>query len=91
MKKIFTQAFKIQAVEKVLNKTDNTTVKEVADLLGISISSLNRWTLQAKNHEFEAVSTEVIHNMTQDKRPQDWTLEERFNMVLSYIHLMMKP
>ncbi len=44
----FSQSFKKQAVEKALNRQDNTTLKDVADALGIGLSSLARWTLQAK-------------------------------------------
>ena len=49
----FSQSFKKQAVEKVLNRQDNTTLKEVADSLGIGLSSLSRWILQAKNQALE--------------------------------------
>ena len=41
----FSQSFKKQAVEKALNRQDNVTLKEVADSLGIGLSSLARWTL----------------------------------------------
>ena len=40
----FSQSFKKQAVEKALNRQDNTTLKEVADSLGVGLSSLTRWT-----------------------------------------------
>ena len=79
----FSQSFKKQAVEKALNRQDNTTLKEVADTLSVGLSSLSRWILQAKNQELEIVSPNEIMKMTKDKRPQDWTLEERLNMIIT--------
>jgi transposase len=78
----FTQSFKKQAVEKTLNRQDNTTLKEVTDSLGVGLSSLTRWTLQAKNQELESISPNKVGSM-KEKRPQDWTLEERLNMIIS--------
>lgn len=79
----FSQSFKKQAVEKALNRQDNSTLKEIADLLGVGLSSLSRWILQAKNQELETMTSNEVIDMTKEKRPQDWTVEERFNMVLS--------
>jgi len=79
----FTQSFKIQAVEKALNRQDNTTLKEVADSLGVGLSSLTRWTRQPKNQELESISRNEVGSMKKEKRPQDWTLEERLNMIIS--------
>ena len=79
----FSQSFKKQAVEKALNRLDNTTLKEVADSLGIGLSSLSRWTLQAKNQELESIPFNEVSRMKKEKRPQDWTLEERLNMIIS--------
>jgi len=83
MKRNFTQSFKIQAVEKALNRNSNTSLKEVAALLGIGFSTLNKWIVKARNQEFETVSVEKLNSMAQEKRPQDWTLEERLNMVVA--------
>lgn len=78
----FSQSFKKQAVEKALNRQDNT-LKEVADSLGVGLSSLSRWILHAKNQEFETSSLNEVKTMNKDKRPQDWSIEERLNMVIS--------
>ena len=83
MKKIFTKAYKIQAVEKALNRSDSTTLKDVALSLGVGSSTLDRWIVQARNQEFDLASPDEINRMTKDKRPQDWTLEERLNMVVA--------
>ena len=83
MKRYFTKSFKIQAVEKALSKPDNITIEEIAKSLGISSSSLNRWKLQAKRHELEIILPSEVNKMNKDKRPQDWSLEERLNMIIS--------
>lgn len=79
----FSQSFKKQAVEKALNRQDNTTLKEVADSLGVGLSSLSRWTLQAKNQQLDTILFNDVNSMKKEKRPQDWTLEERLNMIIS--------
>ena len=83
MRARFNQSFKIQAVEKALNRDSNTSVKEVAVSLGVGSSTLQKWIVKARNQEFDIVPADEINRMTQDKRPQDWTLEERLNMVIA--------
>tara|TARA_R110001592_G_scaffold310495_1_gene585097 strand:- start:13663 stop:13908 length:246 start_codon:yes stop_codon:yes gene_type:complete len=68
MKRNFTQSFKIQAVEKALNRDSNTSLKEVAASLGIGFSTLNKWIVKARNQEFETVSLEKLNSMAQEKR-----------------------
>ena len=82
MKRSFNTSFKIQAVEKALNRGDNTTLTEIANSLGVGSSTLGKWITKAKNQEFETVSQNEIANMIDDKRPQDWTPEERLNMIV---------
>lgn len=83
MKRKFTTSFKIQAVEKALTRNENTTLNAIANSLNIGSSTLTKWMLKAKNQEFETISHREIASMSQDKRPQDWTLEERLNMVVA--------
>jgi transposase-like protein len=83
MKRKFTTSFKIQAVEKALSRNKNTTLAEIADSLGIGYSTLNKWIVKASKQEFETASHGEIASMSNDKRPQDWTLEERLNMVVA--------
>jgi len=83
MRAKFNQSFKIQAVEKALNRSAVTTLNEVANSLGIGCSTLSKWIVKARNHEFDSVPPDEINRMTQDKRPQDWTIEERLNMVVA--------
>ncbi len=83
MKTKYTQSFKIQAVEKALNRSDVTSLREVASSLGIVPSTLHQWIVKAKNQDLDTVSPQEINRMKQDKRPQDWTVKERFIMVVA--------
>ena len=82
----FNQSFKIQAVEKALSRSGVTTLKEVADSLGVGQSTLNKWMVKSRNHEFESpTDTEAVSlsPMTTEKRPQDWSLEEKLNLIIA--------
>ena len=83
MRARFNKSFKIQAVEKALNRSNSTTLKEVADSLGIDTSTFQNGIGKSRNREYETVSSNEINKMTQEKRPQDWSLEERLNMVIA--------
>lgn len=78
----FTEAYKIQAVQKALTRSDDCNLKDVADSLGVGFSSLSKWIRQAKNHEFEMASEIEVKMISNEKRPQDWTLKERLNIVI---------
>jgi transposase-like protein len=58
MKAIFTQSFKIQAVEKALSRSDVTSLKEVSDTLGVGYSTLHKWIVNLRNQDFKSVSTD---------------------------------
>lgn len=76
----YTESFKIQAVEKVLHRSETTSIHEVANDLNISRSSLNKWLLQSRNNELET-DNQLMNK--KEKRPQDWTLEQKLNMVIA--------
>ena len=83
MRARFTQSFKIQAVEKALSRTNDTSLVEVAKKLGVGHSTLNNWIVKSRNNEFDEATNQLIRtDMAKDKRPQDWSLEDRFNMIL---------
>jgi len=85
MRKKFTPSFRVQAVEKVFNRAEGVTVKDVAKSLGVGHSTLDKWIILARTHELEAVSEDELTNlndMINEKRPQDWSLEERLDMVI---------
>ncbi len=79
MKARFTQSFKIQAVEKVLNRSTETSIESIAKSLGVGYSTLQKWLSQSRSHELE-IEAEM---MTKEKRPQDWSLEEKLEMVIA--------
>jgi len=79
MRARFTQSFKIQAVEKVLNRSADTSIESIPKALGVGHSTLQRWLWQSKNQELQ----EKTESMTKEKRPQDWSLEERLDVVIA--------
>ena len=79
MRARFTQSFKIQAVEKVLSRSEETSIEDVAKSLGVGYSTLQKWMVQSRNHELE-LKTDL---MTKEKRPQDWNLEEKLDIVIA--------
>ncbi len=85
MKAKYTQSFKRQAVEKALNRSEETSLSEIAETLGVGYSTLSKWIAKARNHELGAVSEETVlssSRMTKARRPQDWSMEERLRMVI---------
>ena len=86
MRARYTQSFKRQAVEKALSRAEGTTLAEVTDSLRIGQSTLNRWILQARNQasglnsEHDSAS---IGGVRKEQRPQDWSQEERLEMVIA--------
>ena len=83
MKNRFTNSFKIQAVSKVLRRAEHVSVKDVADSLGIGHSTLQRWVRKSKNQELNDSSHRDVRSMSKEKRPQDWSLEERLEIVIA--------
>ena len=86
MRARFTQSFKIQAVEKALNRGEGVTVQDIADALDVGHSTLGKWIAKARNNEFESIhdyETSSLSHMTKEKRPHDWSLEEKLNMVIA--------
>lgn len=80
MRAKFTQSFKIQAVEKALNRANDVNLSDIADVLGVGYSTLNKWITQSKNQEFEHVSDS--RTMATEKRPQDWSSEDKLNLIM---------
>lgn len=85
MRARFARSFKIQAVEKALTRPEHTSMAVVADSLGVGCSTLHRWVRKSRNQELELVTEDgatSTHRMAKEKRPNDWSLEERLNMVM---------
>jgi len=83
MRAKFTQSFKIQAVEKALCRTDGMRIEDIADNLGIGFSTLQKWIRLSKSQQLETISHEETDMRTKEKRPQDWSLEERLSIVIT--------
>ncbi len=86
MSQKYTEGFNIQAVEKALHRSSELSLTEMAKTLGMSRSALQRWMTQSKNHQLENISANAPSlepTMTEkEKRPQDWSLEERLKLII---------
>lgn len=78
----FPQSFKIQAVEKALSRPSEVSVRDIAKSLEVGYSTLNRWLTESRSPCFEPPGP-VEMSMNNEKRPQDWSLEERLSMVIA--------
>jgi transposase-like protein len=86
MRTIHSQTFKIRAVEKALNRANGITLKEIIDDLGIGRSTLSKWVREARNNGLEIpAGGEVVSsgNKKKEQRPQDWSLEDRLEIVMA--------
>lgn len=80
----FNQSFKVQAVEKALNRSDVSSLREVAGSLDIAPSTLHKWIKQSKAQELESASNVgSLSQMTKEKRPQDWSQEEKLQIIIA--------
>lgn len=85
MRAIFTPSFRMHAVEKALSRSAETSLREISEGLGVGKSTLNNWIVKSRNHELNSVSVDGklrSSEMVKEKRPQDWSLEERLEMVI---------
>lgn len=78
----FAQSFREQAVEKALNRPSEVSIRDIATSLGVGYSTLSKWLRDAKSSHFESAGP-VEMPMNTEKRPQDWSLEERLSMVIA--------
>jgi len=86
MNTIYTQSFKIQAVEKALNRASGISLNTIIDELGIGRSTLGKWMKDAKNNKLECAESGHIlmsNGRKIEKRPQDWSLEDRLEIVMA--------
>ncbi len=75
---IFTQAFKVQSVEKAFSRGADQTLEKIADDLGVGYSTLQKWIRLAKKNKLEKPET----IMSKEKSPQDWNKTQRFEAIL---------
>jgi transposase-like protein len=79
----YSEEFKTQAVEKALNRTEGTGIKQIAESLGVGYSTLERWIVQARTQPFESTTKPMCSNAQNQKRPQDWSRDERLNLLIT--------
>jgi transposase-like protein len=79
MAKRHSQSFKIQAVEKALNRSSHETLAHIADHYGIGYSTLTRWMLEVKQGK---LTEEPSISAPKEKRPQDWTAGEKLQAIV---------
>lgn len=85
MRARFNQSFKLQAVEKALSREEGISLTEMAKSLGVGNSTLGKWIYKSRNQTLDRVSNQsisTVKGMAFEKRPQDWTDEEKLNMVI---------
>jgi len=75
------KSFKLNAVAKALQRPDGVSVERFAQELGVGHSTLQRWLHQTRNGGLSGVSVNS-DDPSQEKRPDDWTPEERAQAVL---------
>lgn len=78
----FSQSFKLQAVEKALKKASEINMQEMAASLGVGYSTLQRWISEARTGNQKATTGVDSMSLQQEKRPQDWSLEARLEMII---------
>ena len=78
MAKKYSESFKLQAIEKVLNRSSETTIEEILSTLGVSRSAMSRWVKEASSIKTVETNKTI---MPQEKRPQDLTLKERLKHI----------
>lgn len=74
MKLKYSQAFKEQALQKVLQRGDKT-IQCIADELNINAFTLKTWLKKER--------PEIMSKQQNTKRPFDWSPEERFEALLT--------
>jgi len=74
----FSQQFKVQSVDKALNRGADKTIKDVSLKLGVGFSTLQTWIRLAKNNLLEKPN----NTMSKEKSPRDWTSAQRLDAIL---------
>ena len=80
----YNESFKRQAVEKALSRSEGATLAEISDLLGIGHSTLQKWIVKFGSQPLGSGldhGKASIGGVKKEKRPQDWSPEERLDMV----------
>lgn len=78
----FSSSFKQQAVEKALRRRPGVTLNDLAQEWGVGCSTVQRWIRESRTHPGLKIGSKTEHMKT-EKRPEDWSIEERLTMVIA--------
>jgi transposase-like protein len=78
----FTASFKQQAVEKALGRRPGVTLEDLAEEWGVGRSTVQRWIRESRATTPIKSGAQSEHMKT-EKRPQDWSIDERLTMVIA--------
>ncbi len=82
MTRAFTSSFKQQAVEKALGRSPGVTLTDLAAEFGVGNSTLQRWIRESRAYILKATQCAKTV-MKKERRPQDWSKEDKLDMVIS--------
>ena len=71
--------FKLKAVEKALNRTNNERLEDIAEQFNIGYSTLTRWMSAARQNKLVADPADMP---AREKRPGDWTAQEKWQAIV---------
>ena len=74
----FSQSFKFNVVEKVINRDKEITLEAIAKEYGIAHSTVGRWQRELK----QTVLGTQIGMTDQERRPQDWNMREKLQAII---------
>ena len=74
----FSHSFKNNVVEKVLNRTPEVTLEDLAKDYGIAKSTVGRWLRESKQTTLGNQKTMIA----KEKRPQDWNEAEKLQAII---------
>ncbi|MEE8059016.1 MAG: transposase [Pseudomonadales bacterium] len=78
----FSTSFKQQAVKKAVGRGSDVTLISLADEWGINSSTLQRWIRESRVQTSKKTGHDS-ETMKIEKRPQDWSKDERLEMVIA--------
>ena len=77
----YSDRFKQRAVEKALNRDKRESISSVAQEIEVSKSTLNLWIKKSDG------SSKTSFSYRLEKRPQDWSEEEKLNAIIDCSNL----
>ena len=79
----YSEEFKQQVVQKLLNRGQGVTIEDIATPLGVAMSSIYRWTNDFQRTTSTEHKDKVMTKPINEKRPEDWSKEQRFNAIVT--------